>query len=366
MPPKRRAIGRSTPQARKRRALRASESDEQRALRLENLRVHATETRSSESSDQREVRLETDRIRTNQIRSSETTELRERRLQNVRISTARSRRTLHADLNLSAFHYDSNNDYSLHPNVVIGKMDKICMYCSALKFKNETQTHGMCCASGKVKLPELHSPPEPLSTFLSGVTRVSKHFLENIRKYNSCFQMTSFGATNIVRENYMPTFRVQGQIYHHAGSLLPLPDADHKFLQIYFMANSDEQIEQRCHYNAGTRREIVGALQGLFDQHNELVRLFKTAIQRMPADDYAVVILADKRPVGQHERQFNAPTIDEVAIVIVGEEFESRDITLHREVVTFSESPKLIAHTTDCSIRFCFGEEMMDIILTSK
>ncbi|GFU96238.1 ATP-dependent DNA helicase [Trichonephila clavipes] len=30
--------------------------------------------------------------------------------------------------------------------------------------------------------------------------------------------------------------------------------------------------------------EIVGALQGLFDQHNELVRLFKTAIQRMPVD----------------------------------------------------------------------------------
>ncbi|GFU56507.1 helitron_like_N domain-containing protein [Trichonephila clavipes] len=124
--------------------------------------------------------------------------------------------------------------------------------------------------------------------------------------------------------------KVQGQIYHHAGSLLPLPDADHKFLQIYFMANSDEQIEQHCHYNAGTRRGILGALQGLFDQHNELFRLFKTAIQRMPADDYAVVIRADKRPVGQHERQFNAPTIDEGAIVIVGEEFESRDIILHR------------------------------------
>ncbi|GFV05307.1 ATP-dependent DNA helicase [Trichonephila clavipes] len=137
-----------------RRALRASESDEQRALRLENLRVHATETRLSESSDQREVRLETDQIRTNQIRSSQTTELRERRLQNVQISTARSRRTLHADLNLSAFHYDT--------------------------------------------------------------------------------------------------------------------------------------------------------------------------------DDYAVVIRADKRPVGQHERQFNALTIDEVAIIIVGEEFESRDIILHR------------------------------------
>ncbi|GFV18324.1 hypothetical protein TNCV_2891301 [Trichonephila clavipes] len=57
MPPKRRAIGRSTPQARKRRALRPQNQTSIKAA--ENLRVHATETRSSESSDQREVRLET-------------------------------------------------------------------------------------------------------------------------------------------------------------------------------------------------------------------------------------------------------------------------------------------------------------------
>ncbi|GBP20189.1 hypothetical protein EVAR_82062_1 [Eumeta japonica] len=135
MPPKRQAIGRSTHQARKKRALRASESDEERALKPENLRVHAAETRSSESSEQREVRFETDRIRAIQARSSETTELRERRLQKVRISTARSRPTLPSDLNLGAFPY--NNDYTFHPRVVIGKMDKIRMYCSAFKFKNQ-------------------------------------------------------------------------------------------------------------------------------------------------------------------------------------------------------------------------------------
>ncbi|GFV66451.1 uncharacterized protein TNCV_3032051 [Trichonephila clavipes] len=225
MPPKRRAIGRSTPQARKRRVLQASESDEQRELRLENLRVHATETRSSESSDQREVRLETDRIRTNQIRSSETTELRERRLQNVRISTARSRRTLHADLNLSAFHYDSNNDYNLHPNVVIGKWIKFaCIVVhSNLKMKRVE-----CAAPVEKLLPELHSPPEPMSTFLSDVTRVSISFV---------------------------------QMKH---------------------------CRPRC--------ECCGA---------------------------------DKDPLA-NTRQFNAPTIDEVTIVIVGEEFESRDIILHR------------------------------------
>ncbi|GFU87081.1 helitron_like_N domain-containing protein [Trichonephila clavipes] len=67
------------------------------------------------------------------------------------------------------------------------------------------------------------------------------------------------------------------------------------------------------------------------------------------------VIRADKRPVGQHERQFNAPTIDEVAIVIVGEEFESRDIILHRrsgDIQRVSETHQLT--TTDCRYPILF------------
>ncbi|UYV78242.1 hypothetical protein LAZ67_16000650 [Cordylochernes scorpioides] len=105
---------------------------------------------------------------------------------------------------------------------------------------------------------------------------------------------------------------------------------DHNFLQIYFMGNTDDQVNQRCKFNSSTNQEIVSILQNLLDQHNELVRLFKTAIERMPTDDYVVVIRADKTPAGQHERRFNAPTIDEVAILIVGEEFNSRDIVIHR------------------------------------
>lgn len=35
-------------------------------------------------------------------------------------------------------------------------------------------------------------------------------------------------------------------------------------------------------------------------------------------------------PAGEHARRFNAPTLDEVAIVIVGDEFKPRDIVLHR------------------------------------
>lgn len=101
-------------------------------------------------------------------------------------------------------------------------------------------------------------------------------------------------------------------------------------MKIYFIGNSNDQVNQRCGINKATKREIVESLQNLFHEHNELIKLFKTAIEQMPSDNHKIVIRADKTPVGQHARRFNAPTIDEVAIVIVGEQFESRDIVLHR------------------------------------
>ncbi|XP_053967848.1 uncharacterized protein LOC128869336, partial [Anastrepha ludens] len=131
----------------------------------------------------------------------------------------------------AAFNYDATIDYSMH--AYIGQMNIECIHCKAIKFRNETP--GMCCAGGKVKLPVLELPPEPLHSLVFGNSPTSKHFLLNIKKYNSCFQMTSLGATNIMRDGFMPTFKIQGQIYHRAGSLLPFPDGDHKFLQIYFI-----------------------------------------------------------------------------------------------------------------------------------
>lgn len=123
--------------------------------------------------------------------------------------------------------------------------------------------------------------------------------------------------------------QIQGQIYHRTGSLLPVPDEDYKFLQIYFMGNSAREVDQRCAHNS-VKRSIVEQLQTFFHQHNELVALFTTALDRMPSDNHKIVIRADKAPAGQHAGRFNAPTIDEVAIVVVGENLENRDIVLHR------------------------------------
>ena len=62
--------------------------------------------------------------------------------------------------------------------------------------------------------------------------------------------MTSFGATKTVHNedgrNFESTFKIQDQVYHRIGSL---PDADPKFLQIYFMGDEKQQIHTRCVYN---------------------------------------------------------------------------------------------------------------------
>ena len=376
MPRKRASLGRVTARNRRGRESRARESEERRCESRETRRARRVQNLSTETSEDRENRLRIDRERKSrdrrsetlewgnrrlnrdserqdQVRSSETEDVRERRLNAVREHSARvrgsesglqhqarllsnrqrmqsSRRAPQMRLQLAARNYDPGYDYAVHPSVVIGPMDRCCRFCRALNFKNESP--GLCCANGKVKLPELRPPPEPLLSLVSGTTPTSRKFLDNIRRYNSCFQMTSFGATHVIREpNYMPTFKVQGQVYHRVGSFLPVTGEEHKFLQIYFMGTVEEEVNQRMKFNVEADRDIVRQLQDFLHEHNILVRTFKMALQHMPETDYVVRIRADKTPNGEHERRFNAPTSNEVAVVIVGEEFHRRDIILHRQ-----------------------------------
>ncbi|XP_055307176.1 uncharacterized protein LOC129571398, partial [Sitodiplosis mosellana] len=153
--------------------------------------------------------------------------------------------------------------------------------------------------------------------------------------------MTSFGATQIVNENgYNPTFKVHGQVYHLLGSLLPVPDEDSKFLQIYFIGDNEKEINQRCTFHQAIERAIISDLQELLHQHNRLIKIFKYALHKMPSKDYQVVIHADKTPAGEHERRFNAPIAEEVAIVIVGSEFERRDIVVQKQDSSLQRVPE--------------------------
>ena len=148
--------------------------------------------------------------------------------------------------------------------------------------------------------------------------------------------MTSFGATNVIRyEGFMPTFKVQGQVYHQIGSLLPPQNETSKFLQIYFIGDKQLEIDHRCALMSGIKRELISELQIMFDENNQLIKLFKTSLDRMLSDDYQVVIKPDRVPSGEHERRFNSPTINEVAIVMVGTEHDPQRAIVPRNRLIF-------------------------------
>lgn len=324
-------IGRRTRNAQGVHTHRLNSTAEDQLTDTANLRDRVANLRANENQERRNERLRANALRQRQARQRVTDAHRVHEQQRLQVHRALTR----ASLLRLAFEYESDIDYSSHPKIVIGAMDKECQHCHAFKYKGESA--GFCCASGKVVLPPLNSPPEPLKTLLAGATPQSKLFLRKIRKFNSCFQMTSFGATKIIQNeggrNFESTFKIQGQVYHQIGSLISMPDADPKFLQIYFMGDEEQQINTRCQYNhieQMEEREIVGTLEPFLRNHNHLVQLFNTVSNRLQNDNYMIVIKADKVPSGEHAGRYNAPTVNEVAVVMVGDAHERRDIRIQR------------------------------------
>ena len=227
----------------------------------------------------------------------------------------------------------------------------------------------MCCHNGRVNLPPLQVPPEPLQALLLRTSPHSTNFHANIRQYNGAFQMTSFGTTGLdAREHgYMPTFRIQGQVYHRAGSLMPPEGQKAKFLQIYFVGDEIEQARLRGINQPRVKQDNVLQLQKMLHEHNIYVKTFKSALERMSTstDNYFIQIHASKTPQGEHQRRYNAPVSDDVGIVIVGEHFKTRDILLH----TRSDAVQRISEThrsydaLQYPLLFCRGEDGYDIAL---
>ncbi|XP_037871618.1 uncharacterized protein LOC119629558 [Bombyx mori] len=302
---------------------------------------HASQ-RAAETVEQTQTRRVLDAERHAQLIAAETDEdSQRRRLLNAERQAER-RRTFSMStweaFNGAAFEYDPLIDYVNHRLVIIGRMDKKCRYCEALKWKEETP--GMCCSGGKVKIPLLGEPEEPLKSLLLYDSNESRRFLSRIRKYNSCFQMTSFGVDKeVVMPGFSPTFTVQGQVYHRIGSLLPANNEQPKFLQLYFMGDEKNEADRRCQNIQGIERDTVLKIQRMLHEHNRLINTFKTALERMPGEDYRLVMHPDRTPSGEHERRYNAPLINEVAALVTGEQFAFRDIVLQARDDTLTRVP---------------------------
>ena len=125
----------------------------------------------------------------------------------------------------------------------------------------------------------------------------------------------------------MPTFKVQGQVYHQIGSLQPRPNEVPKFLQIYFVGDNTKQAEQCCNNVIQTKLEVVLQLQDMLHKEKHHVWSLKCAMEKM-TPEYKIVIHSDKTPARQHERHFHAPSTSEVAVIRAGEQHGDRDFVL--------------------------------------
>ena len=148
--------------------------------------------------------------------------------------------------------------------------------------------------------------------------------------------MTSFGAQIINIEGFNPTFKIQGQVYHLIGSLYPADNQQHKFLQIYFMGDTELQLEQKCALFQQVHHDIVDRLQAFLYAHNYLIQNFITAIERAPIDKFSIATKAERPPQGAHPRTYNAPEVNEVAVLLDGDIADKRDIIIeernHRSI----------------------------------
>lgn len=65
--------------------------------------------------------------------------------------------------------------------------------------------------------------------------------------------------------------------------------------------------------------------------YNKYIKEFKTAVESVPKNqkEFHVVINTDKNPSGAYRGQFNSPTRNKVALVIMVQVFQRRDVMLH-------------------------------------
>nr|GEX42819.1 helitron helicase-like domain-containing protein [Tanacetum cinerariifolium] len=170
----------------------------------------------------------------------------------------------------------------------IGDFDCICEHCGAKfwygeRLKGYTRDcrarYHKCCSRGKVRLRVEREPPQYMKQLLR-----NRRFMDNIRAYNQMFSMTSFGARvddsiNDGRTTYV--FKISGEVYHWIGSLCPNEGDPPSFLQLYIYDTENEVSNRMRHFggegSGGLDQNIVRSLIGFLDEHNELVRVFRTA-----------------------------------------------------------------------------------------
>ena len=243
-----------------------------------------------------------DLLRHRETRSDPQYQISQQQINNMRRQQVRNSR----EASLRALNYQPDNFYN---TTDVGTLSSRCSNCGALKFNKETNS--LCCSKGNVQLEEFPQLQPFLRHLYEGIDSSGKHFLANIRKYNSAFRMTSFGCNEQSMAGFNPSFRIQGQVYHLIGSIIPTEGESPKFAQIYFIDDRVTELATRSAIVDGLKPDIIRGINHLLRESNHYVEVFKVAKEIFEQEDapsnVKIVINESKRPSGKHSRRYNRP-----------------------------------------------------------
>jgi len=180
----------------------------------------------------------------------------------------------------------------------------ICPHCHALHFDCEKLASsrvnlpkfGMCCLQGQIQLPPLQPLTGILHNYLTGDNHLSREFRNNIRQYNAAFAMTSVGVKidNLVTRQSGPyCFKIQGELHHLTGALLPHGNQTPIYVQIYIL-DIAEQLNVRRTNNNNLDPVVMDNLQTMLLDSHPYIGRYRHAyelIKEKPADEQQEVTI---------------------------------------------------------------------------
>jgi hypothetical protein len=250
----------------------------------------------------------------------------------------------------------------------LGEMQYKCRYCGALGFRGEIQGENknpnwvgkekdpneydkklvhfgsLCCNKGKVEGVGNYNLPEELEQLYTSVDDdLALHFRENSRTYNNGMAMCSVTAkggwkSRTPNNKQESMLTANGQLFRRIGSLLPRDGEQPKCVQTYFYGG-DEATKWRI---KNTRKKIPSLKErntytNVFKQlhtilvekaDNKYIKEFvgvKDYVEKNLKGkvwDVKLSIHGNQSVAGStaHRGQLNAPTVNEVAILMPSEE----------------------------------------------
>jgi hypothetical protein len=191
-----------------------------------------------------------------------------------------------------------------------------------------------------------------LDLLTSQNSTLSKHFFDHIRQYNAMFAMTSMGAKvdESINDSKGPyIFKISGQPCHRMGSMRPAQGKRPEYAQIY-MFDTENEISNRINVASSSRTAssssntfqanegIVQSLIQMFNTHNPIVKLFRTASQRLAAPDSDNFRIRIYGKPNAHGDIYSAPVASEVVGLVIGD-LGSTDVG--RDIIIEDHSSKL-------------------------